>query len=407
MAVKKVENLSKYIAIILLAIFFKIIMTTKVSGNVDEIINVPRFEYKDEEMSYGETLLNKPISNREKFNEIVDSYIEDNNCSSLYYSISDIGNERINIFLNCGNPTEYLYNYEQDEFSTFETILKDSENFSINVKNLLNLKYPTFVSEEIDIKTGVYDISKTELNGYFSTSNYGIVSIIIDNNEVRDMLDYDMEYKSEHINETYQLDKNKKAIAFTFDDGPSSYDLGIIDALVKSHSKATFFLVGNRLNSFKSSIDKMIENDMEIGNHTYDHKYLGKMTREQVLDEINKTDKLYQSITGKNMKIFRPSYGAVNKSYLAEAGVPLILWSVDTLDWKSRNADKIYEVIMNEVKDGDIILMHSLYESTMEAVKRAIPELYKQGYQIVSVSELFELKDKNLEVGKSYLSVNE
>jgi peptidoglycan/xylan/chitin deacetylase (PgdA/CDA1 family) len=82
--------------------------------------------------------------------------------------------------------------------------------------------------------------------------------------------------------------------------------------------------------------------------------------------------------------------------------MPAILWNIDTLDWQSRNAQKVYDSIINDVKDGDIVLMHSLYPSTVEAVKMVIPELYKRGYQIVSVSKLFELKNRTIEIGKSY-----
>jgi peptidoglycan/xylan/chitin deacetylase (PgdA/CDA1 family) len=84
--------------------------------------------------------------------------------------------------------------------------------------------------------------------------------------------------------------------------------------------------------------------------------------------------------------------------------MPCILWSVDTLDWKTRDSESVYNEIINNVKDGDIVLMHSLYKSTAEAVEKVLPELYKEGYQIVSVSKLFELKDKTLEIGKSYTS---
>ena len=148
-------------------------------------------------------------------------------------------------------------------------------------------------------------------------------------------------------------------------------------------------------------MSKIVDNGMEVGNHSYDHKYLPSMSKSLILEEINKTNKIFNNLTGKNMTLFRAPYGEVKASYLAETGFPSIVWSVDTLDWQSRNKDKVYAKIMNS-KDGDIVLMHSLYKSTADAVKMAIPELYKKGFQIVSVSELYALKGKTLEAGKSY-----
>ena len=215
-----------------------------------------------------------------------------------------------------------------------------------------------------------------------------------------------MHYDDAYENEKFELDPNKKAIAFTFDDGPSTYDLYIIDALVASHSTATFYMVGNRMRSFPLSIDKMIKTGMEVGNHTYDHKSLTSLSDAEVKNQITKTNDLFYEMTGHKLTSLRPSYGNINNRVRVQVGMPVILWNIDTLDWKTRNAEKIYNSIINNAKDGDIVLMHSLYESTQKAVEKVLPELYKRGFQVVSVGELAKLKNYDLANGSTVWNIN-
>ena len=367
--------------------------------------------YRKEMLIYKEVFLDKssnkllkPSFNDEHLNNIVDQYIEKNKCESLDYDVFIVSDEVVSVFLDCGKKYLTIYDYQNKKKLEVKDLIKDSSTFQKNVKRLLNLKYPTFVSEEVDILNSTFDINEHELELFYSTKDYGDVSVKINNNEIKDLMTYDMQYDDIYENDIFSLDASKPAVAFTFDDGPSNYDLGIIDALEASHAKATFFLVGNRINSFKASINKMIEADMEVGNHSYNHKYMKKMSRSQVEDQINRTNSLYKEITGREMKLFRPPYGAVNNANLTGPKVPSILWSLDTLDWKVRDKDKVYETILENVQDGDIILMHSLYESTLDAVKMVLPELYKRGFQVVSVSELASLKGKILMPATSYIA---
>ena len=368
--------------------------------------------YRKEMLIYKEVFLDKssnkllkPSFNDEHLNNIVDQYIEKNKCESLDYDVFIVSDEVVSVFLDCGKKYLTIYDYQNKKKLEVKDLIKDSSTFQKNIKRLLNLKYPTFVSEEVDILNSTFDINEHELELFYSTKDYGDVSVKINNNEIKDLMTYDMQYDDIYENDIFSLDASKPAVAFTFDDGPSNYDLGIIDALEASHAKATFFLVGNRINSFKASINKMIEADMEVGNHSYNHKYMKKMSRSQVEDQINRTNSLYKEITGREMKLFRPPYGAVNNANLTGPKVPSILWSLDTLDWKVRDKDKVYETILENVQDGDIILMHSLYESTLDAVKMVLPELYKRGFQVVSVSELASLKGKILMPATSYIAL--
>ncbi len=360
--------------------------------------------YKDEVVEDGPTLL-KPVFNDDYLNGVVDKYLVKNNCKSLDYDVFVTEEEIVNLYLNCGVRKNVIYDYRNRKTLSISDLVNDKKQFNDKVNYLLNLKYPRFVSGEVDILNSIYDINETELELFFTTLDYGEVSVKINNNEIPNLMKYDMKYDDIYENEIFSLDASKPTIAFSFDDGPSTYDLKIIDALVDSHATATFFLVGNRINSFKDSVNKMIENNMEVGNHSYNHKYMKKMSKSQVADQINKTNLIYRELTGRDMTLFRPPYGAINNSTLIGPGVPAILWSIDTLDWQSRDKDKVYEIIMENAKDGDIVLMHSLYESTLEAVEMALPELYKRGFQVVSVGELAKLKGRILVPGTSYLSL--
>lgn len=350
-------------------------------------------------------LFNKPFFNNSKLDKYVDDYISKNSCSELTYSVLDLGGNKLSIFLDCGTPYNVIYNYKKKEEVKFDSLVDDKEGFVKNSKRLLNLKYPKFVTEDADMENAVYNIKANELIGYYKTKEYGDISVRINYNEIKDMLSYDMHYDDAYENEKYTLDKNKKTIAFTFDDGPSDYDLKLIDLLVDSHSTATFFVVGNRIESFPNSIHKMVESGMEVGNHTYNHKSLTGLSASAIKTQITKTNDIFKNMTGRDLTSLRPSYGAVNKKVLLQVELPVVLWNIDTLDWKTRNADKVYEVIMNNAEDGDIVLMHSLYQSTVDAVERSIKELYKKGFQVVSVSELAKLKGRELSIGKSYVAV--
>ncbi len=348
----------------------------------------------------------KPVFGKyEKLNAYVDDYIKENSCTYLDYNIYGIDASRLNLFLNCGTPKNMVFNHKTYKEESFKSLVKDYDKFIEESKRLLNLKYPKFHTKDIDFSSSVYDIKSNEIIGYYKSAEYGNATIKINYNEVKNLMNYEVHLDDAYENEKYKLDPNKKAIAFTFDDGPSNYDLKIIDALVDAHANATFFLVGNRLKNFPKSVDKMVEKGMEVGNHTYDHKSLAGLSNEKIKEQITKTNDIFYEMTNKKMGLLRPSYGAVNSRVQVQVGMPIVLWDIDTLDWKTRNAKKVYDEIMKSKKDGSIVLMHSLYASTLEAVENVLPALYKEGYQVVSVSELAELKGKPLTVGKSVLNI--
>lgn len=201
---------------------------------------------------------------------------------------------------------------------------------------------------------------------------------------------------------TYHIDPLKPMVALTFDDGPSQYTSGILDTLEKYESRATFFEVGNRVNWYPDTVLRISRLGCEIGNHSYDHALMGNASASKIHREISTTDAKIKAITDKKPTLLRPPYGSIGSSLRQNAGKPMILWSIDTLDWKSRNADKIYRSVIDQVKDGDIILMHDIYGSTRTAVTRIVPGLRKRGYQLVTVSELAQYRNVKLTAGGRY-----
>ena len=191
-------------------------------------------------------------------------------------------------------------------------------------------------------------------------------------------------------------------IALTFDDGPSKHTQRLLDIFEQYGGKGTFFVVGNVIENRQESLNRMVADGHEIGGHSWDHRQLTKLSSEDMTDQIMNTRAMIYSLTGVDTTIIRPPYGSYNdetKRICAENGIVIINWSLDTLDWKTRDADKVYEAIMSQVKDGDIILCHDLHGSTVEAMERVIPDLIAQGYQLVTVSELLSYGDTEVSAG--------
>ena len=215
---------------------------------------------------------------------------------------------------------------------------------------------------------------------------------------------------------TRKYDPNKKIIALTFDDGPSTDETNgtsdLLDLLEQYDSKATFFCLGNRLNDESAPLLKrMVELGCEIGNHSYDHAQLTKLDAKGVRDEIDTTNELIKKYSGRDCRIIRPPYGAADNDIVpANVSQPFIMWDMDTLDWKTKNTASVISLVEKYKEqdwDGAVILMHDIHSTTIEACKTIIPELVNDGYQLVTVSELAYLKGVKLEPGKSYWGIDE
>lgn len=311
-----------------------------------------------------------------------------------------------------------LYFYDKREMIINKEYIKDN----------IHIEYPYFANYEIDNYINNYLNNKIEEDNnifidydYELTDNIINLSLytykennnIIENTTKRITIDpntYEITNTNLITNTSCEyyaysnkvIDKDKPMIALTFDDGPNHNTNKILDILSKYKVKATFFVLGSNIKGNENTIKRMYELDMEIGNHTYSHKLLTKLSKERIKEEIQKTDKLIFDITNTYPTLLRPSYGTINKKIKSISDKPIIIWDIDTLDWKHHNSKKISNNILNKAKDGDIILLHDIYSATANSLDIAIPKLLEKGYQLVTVSELFYYKDLNLESGKSY-----
>lgn len=201
------------------------------------------------------------------------------------------------------------------------------------------------------------------------------------------------------------IDTDKPMVALTFDDGPSAHTQRLLDIFRKHGGKGTFFVLGNTLDNRRDTLKRMVAEGHEIGNHSWSHRQFTNIDIDEVKDQIMMTRAKIYDITGVDCTVVRPPYGACNdeiRSLGKEIGVSYINWSVDTLDWKTKNADAVYKEIMKDAADGHIILCHDLHKTTVDAMERVIPDLIDRGYQLVTVSELLTCRGGAIEVGKMY-----
>lgn len=191
-------------------------------------------------------------------------------------------------------------------------------------------------------------------------------------------------------------DLKTKAVALTFDDGPSSFTGRLLDCLESNHAKATFFMTGTEIASFPDEVKRMKELGCELGNHTYDHTDLTTLSIEEISSEISKVDMQLLELTGQGATVVRPPYGSLNDTVRSTIGTPMILWSIDTLDWKTQDPDSIVKEVTDHVKDGSIILMHDIFSTTVDAAEILIPKLIEDGYELLTIHEL--ASDRGIEL---------
>ncbi|MBQ3100246.1 MAG: polysaccharide deacetylase family protein [Clostridia bacterium] len=201
------------------------------------------------------------------------------------------------------------------------------------------------------------------------------------------------------------IDPSKPMVALTFDDGPCKNTYRIVDILASYGAVATFFEVGQNVNSYPDAVRYAVAYGNEVGSHSYNHPNLQSLGYSAIRSQVDRTNTAFINAIGYAPTLFRPPYGSRNSSVDSAVGMPMILWSVDTLDWKSRNANSVYNITMNNSRDGSIILMHSLYTSTADALEMILPALIEQGYQFVTVSELAEYRGYTLTGGNRYSSL--
>lgn len=211
---------------------------------------------------------------------------------------------------------------------------------------------------------------------------------------------------AEKAGEPY-ADPDRPMIALTFDDGPGGESTErILDVLEEYGAHATFFLVGSRIPQREELVKRAYSLGCELANHTYSHADLTKLSKEEMLAQVEDVNDLIEALTGVRARFVRPPYGNVNDSVRESLEYTLISWSVDPADWKLRDGDKIFERLKETVRDGAIVILHDIYSSTADAVEQLVPWLIEEGYQLVTVSELFEARGIEPQPGDMYVGLS-
>ena len=202
-----------------------------------------------------------------------------------------------------------------------------------------------------------------------------------------------------------KIDRTKKLIAFTFDDGPEKENTErILAALDKYNFRATFFMLGQNAKKYPDTVEKVYKSGNEVAGHSWNHPDLRRLSKAKIKEQYDSMNNALYAACKSKAALFRPPYGAVNKNVEQIIDKPLILWSVDTLDWKTKNTNATIKIILKNAKDGDIILMHDIHKATVAAVEKVLPKLKKEGFEVCTVSELLEVKGVKAKKGDKVFS---
>lgn len=293
----------------------------------------------------------------------------------------------------------YVMKYSNDNNLGFdENMVKSGLESDPN-----NFEYFNFIDEGLEIVFPPLQVA------YHAA---GEVKILIPYSELNGIIkdDYLKYSKTDNIPNTQNRNlkefSNKKLIAFTFDDGPSYIGTNkLLENLDKYNARVTFFVLGNRVNNYKDTLKKAYDMENLIGSHTYSHSNLLKLDNYEVMNEIRKTNDVIRNIVNSETIYLRPPYGNINANIREISNMYTILWNLDTEDWKYKDANRIANYIVENAHDGAIVLLHDLYETSVDGALLAMERLQSEGYAFVTIEEMAMLKNVQLDKTKNYFSI--
>ena len=200
-----------------------------------------------------------------------------------------------------------------------------------------------------------------------------------------------------------EVTEETRYIALTFDDGPRrATTTKLLDGLRERGASATFFLVGEQIEANRDLVERMKTEGHQVGNHTWSHVQLQGASQEVVSREIKQADDLLREVLGEGTYWLRPPYGKLDEAQKAQIPVPMVQWSVDSRDWESKNTEKIVETVLAQAEPNNIILMHDIYPTSVEAALKIVDMLQAEGYWFVTVEELLYLNGIEPQAGVLY-----
>lgn len=242
---------------------------------------------------------------------------------------------------------------------------------------------------DLDMATWKFTYNDSKFSIAVESNTSEINSVDISINDLYKYID-ETYLKGEDLEKykVYIKKRSRKAVALTFDDGPNPNTTPIaLELLKKYNAKGTFFMVGKAVAGNEEIIKQVVAEGHQIGNHSWSHPLLTKISLEQAKSQINDTTEALKKASGQDVHIMRPPYGGINATIQAAVDQSFILWDVDTLDWKNRNTASIMKEV-RKVRPGSIILMHDVHQTSINALPTVLQYLTKQGFELVTIDEL-------------------
>lgn len=305
-----------------------------------------------------------------------------------------------------------IFNYETGEELSIDDLLKEDkkEEFWNKITELVYLKYPNFIADVIskNDRENVYFLKDNELIIYYydyeiTPSLNEDIFLTVNYNEIKDYLNINVDLDSFYNNEDGSvINTNKKLVAITFDDGPGPYTNKLLDILNANKAHATFFMLGNNLEKYRSVVLNVYNSGNEIGYHSYAHTNFKRQDIATIKSELDQSNAILKNITGTTFSLIRPPYGSINNEIKEAIDASFILWSVDTEDWRHKDSEYLLNYVLENIYAGAIILFHDIHTSSVDAMAKILPYLYVEGYQVVTVSDLAKNYNVTLEPHKVY-----
>lgn len=327
-------------------------------------------------------------------------------------SKTTMDNKYVFIVLNENNKiVSKILDYNTNKELPFDDIIKKNKIGDMNKKisELLYYKYPTAVASLLD------NYAQKDYLFYDSyiLIKYNLSQEILETNrcfdlkvyyyEIKDYLNFEVPIYSYKNEDGFDYDENKITIVFSFDDGPNGKKTqNILNTLEDYKMSATFFMLGNKLLNDEETVKKVTNSHSEVGYHSFNHTSFIKQKISEVKNEYQTSNEIFYSLTSHYFKYTRPPYGSYNQKVLESIDTPFVRWDIDTNDWKYHDAEYITKYVLENYSNGDIILFHDSYDTTVKAINKLVPILYNLDVQVLSITEYTKLKNINLENHKMY-----
>ncbi|MEK4630104.1 MAG: polysaccharide deacetylase family protein [Solibacillus sp.] len=394
----------------------------------------------DEKMPFA---IQYPLTKFESFNEVILAYIEaskDYYISTMrlqdvkehtgelnisfetyehdhYYSFVLTNKTVLNNEEHQTTVQTFLIDHETGELFNMQTLLNDDlkslETLATHIQSDIE-KNPKFEGQILEQQLKKATEPKWELfqrfslqeeslviyfdEGEITKSQAGLPTVEISLSFINPLLSADFQIgmqAGETIQPPKELDPTKKHIALTFDDGPHpQVTKQILSLLAKYDAKATFFMLGSRVQYYPHLVVEIRQSGHEIGNHSWTHPVLTKMSAADIKKEFESTEQAIVNAIGENSTLFRPPYGAIDDSVRAIIPRQSINWTIDTLDWKHRDPSSLLPMIQKSLHNNAIVLMHDIHQSTADGLEPVLKYLQSEGYEFVTVSEILQLHEK-------------